>query len=82
MLHPAVGKAEAVCFLQEQWGIGPRETLAIGDNWNDREMIESAGLGFVMGNAPGEMLALGLPAVPTNDEDGVARTIEEHVLDA
>jgi hydroxymethylpyrimidine pyrophosphatase-like HAD family hydrolase len=82
VLHPAVGKAEAVCFLQERWGVGPRETLAIGDNWNDREMIEAAGLGFVMGNAPGEMLALGLPAAPTNDEDGVARTIEEHVLDA
>jgi hydroxymethylpyrimidine pyrophosphatase-like HAD family hydrolase len=82
VLHPAVGKAEAVCFLQERWSIDPRETLAIGDNWNDRGMIESAGLGFVMGNAPEEMLALGLRAVATNDDDGVARTIEEHVLDA
>ena len=80
VLHPAVGKAEALGFLQGRWGIAASETLAIGDNWNDREMVERAGLGFVMGNAPREMLALGLPALPTNDEDGVARAIEEHVL--
>jgi hydroxymethylpyrimidine pyrophosphatase-like HAD family hydrolase len=82
VLHPAVGKAEALAFLQERWGIGAAETLAIGDNWNDREMIGAAGLGFLMGNAPEEMLKLGLRALPTNDEDGVARAIEEHVLDA
>jgi hypothetical protein len=80
VLHPAVGKAEALGFLQERWGIAPSETLAIGDNWNDREMVEKAGLGFVMGNADPELLALGLPVLPTNEEDGVAWAIEEHVL--
>jgi hypothetical protein len=82
VLHPAVGKAEALGFLQERWSIAASETLAIGDNWNDREMVERAGLGFVMGNADPELLALGLPVLPTNEEDGVARAIEEHVLDA
>jgi hydroxymethylpyrimidine pyrophosphatase-like HAD family hydrolase len=80
VLHPAVGKAEALSFLQECWGITPSQTLAIGDNWNDREMVERSGLGFVMGNADPDLLALGLPVLPTNDEDGVARAIEEHVL--
>jgi hypothetical protein len=80
VLNPAVGKAEALSFLQEGWGIAPAETLAIGDNWNDREMVERSGLGFVMGNADPDLLALGLPVLPTNDEDGVARAIEEHVL--
>jgi hydroxymethylpyrimidine pyrophosphatase-like HAD family hydrolase len=82
VLHPEVGKAEALGFLQVRWGITPSETLAIGDNWNDREMVERAGLGFVMGNADPELLALGLPVLPTNEEDGVARAIEEHVLGA
>ncbi len=82
VLHPAVGKAEALGFLQERWGIAASETLAIGDNWNDREMVERAGLGFVMGNADPELLALGLPVLPTNEEDGLARAIEEHVLGA
>jgi Cof subfamily protein (haloacid dehalogenase superfamily) len=80
VLHPAVGKAGAVGFLQDRWRIAPSETLAIGDNWNDREMVERSGLGFVMGNADPELLALGLPALPSNDEDGVARAIEDHVL--
>ncbi len=82
VLHPDVGKAEALSFLQECWGIAPAETLAIGDNWNDREMVERSGLGFVMANADPELLALGLPVLPSNDEDGVARAIEEHVLRA
>jgi hydroxymethylpyrimidine pyrophosphatase-like HAD family hydrolase len=80
VLDASVGKAEALGFLQERWGIAPAETLAIGDNWNDREMVEKSGRGFVMGNADPELLALGLAALPTNDEDGVAHAIEEHVL--
>jgi hydroxymethylpyrimidine pyrophosphatase-like HAD family hydrolase len=82
VLDASVGKAEALGFLQERWGITSSETLAIGDNWNDREMVEKAGRGFVMGNADPGLLALGLCALPTNDQDGVAHAIEEHVLRA
>ena len=82
VLHPGVGKAEALGFLQGRWGIAASETLAVGDNWNDREMVERAGLGFVMGNADPDLIALGLPVLPANDDDGVARAIEEHVLAA
>jgi Cof subfamily protein (haloacid dehalogenase superfamily) len=80
VLHPAVGKQAALGFLQGRWAISPAETLAIGDNWNDRAMVEAAGRGFVMGNADPQLLALGLPVLPTNDEDGVAQAIEAHVL--
>lgn len=80
VLHPAVGKAGAVAFLQERWGISPAETLAAGDNWNDEEMIARAGKGFVMGNAPPALREMGWPVLPTNDADGVAHAIEVHVL--
>ena len=80
VIAPGVGKAQALAFLQERFGIAPRHTLAIGDNWNDRAMLEEAGFGFVMGNADPEMHRLGLPVLPTNDEDGVAIAVEEHVL--
>jgi Cof subfamily protein (haloacid dehalogenase superfamily) len=80
VVDPTVGKAEALAFVQGRWGIAAEETLAIGDNWNDREMIAAAGRGFVMGNADPELLALGLPMLPSNDEDGVAWALEEHVL--
>ncbi len=82
VIDPAVGKAEALDFLQARWGIAAAETLAIGDNWNDREMVARAGIGFVMANADPELLALGMPVLPSNDEDGVALAIEEHVLSA
>ena len=80
VLDPGVGKADALAFLQQRWGITAAETLAIGDNWNDRSMLEAAGCGLLMGNAPSELLKLGLPVLPTNDEDGVAHSIETHVL--
>ena len=80
VLAPLGGQGGGARLPAGALGHRPSETLAIGDNWNDREMVERAGLGFVMGNADPELLALGLPALPTNDEDGVAHAIEEHVL--
>lgn len=80
ILERSVGKAEALAFLQERWRVSPAETLAIGDNWNDREMLERAGLGLVMGNAEPGMRALGLPVLPSSDEDGVAVAIEKFIL--
>jgi hydroxymethylpyrimidine pyrophosphatase-like HAD family hydrolase len=80
VLAAGVSKAAALGFLQERWGVTAAETLAIGDNWNDHEMLEQAGLGLVMGNADPEMHRLGLGVLPTNDEDGVAVAIEEHLF--
>jgi hydroxymethylpyrimidine pyrophosphatase-like HAD family hydrolase len=82
VIDPAVGKAEALGFLQSRWGVAAAETLAIGDNWNDRDMVARAGIGFVMANADPELLALGMPVLPSNDDDGVALAIEEYVLGA
>jgi hypothetical protein len=80
VLAGGVGKAEALAFVRARWGITAAETLAIGDNWNDHEMLEQAGLGLVMGNADPELRRSGLPVLPTNDEDGVAVAIEAHLL--
>ena len=51
MLHKDVGKAATVEFLSVRLGIASHEVMAIGDNWNDRALLESAGRGIVMGNA-------------------------------
>jgi len=82
VLNPTVGKAEALAFLRQGWGLHARETLAIGDNWNDHEMLKQAGLGLVMGNADPATLRLGLPVLPRNDQDGVAVALERHILNA
>lgn len=80
VLAPGVNKAEAVAYLQQRWRVTFEETLAVGDNWNDREMLQEAGLGMVMGNADPGLRALGFPVLPTNDEDGVAVAVEKYVL--
>jgi Cof subfamily protein (haloacid dehalogenase superfamily) len=80
VLHPEVGKASAVAFFQARYGFAAAETAAIGDNWNDREMLERAGYGFVMGGGDPKLLELGLPVLPSSDEDGVAVAIEAHLL--
>jgi hydroxymethylpyrimidine pyrophosphatase-like HAD family hydrolase len=80
VMAAGVAKGEAVRFFEARWGLDASSTLAIGDNWNDRSMLEGAGLGFLMGNADPAMHRLGLPVLPTNEDDGVAVAIEEHVL--
>lgn len=81
VVAPSVDKAEALHFLCSRWGVAVASVLAIGDNWNDRRMLLTAGRGCVMGNAEPGLRALGLEVLPGNDEDGVAHAIERHVLD-
>ena len=75
-----VDKSEALQFLCDRFKVGMNESLAIGDNWNDRSMLLCAGLGCVMANADPDLRSLGLQEVPGNDEDGVAYAIERFVL--
>jgi hydroxymethylpyrimidine pyrophosphatase-like HAD family hydrolase len=62
-------------------GFAREEVMAIGDNFNDREMLEFAGLPIVMGNSVPELKALGWRETLSNDEGGVAAAIQEHALD-
>ncbi len=80
VLDPRVGKAGALRFLCEHMRVPLEATLAIGDNWNDREMLLEAGQGLVMGNAAPELLGLGLPVLPGNGEDGLAVGVERYIL--
>jgi hydroxymethylpyrimidine pyrophosphatase-like HAD family hydrolase len=54
--------------------------MALGDNLNDVEMLEAAGLSVVMGNAVPALLARGWSVTATNDEAGVAEAIRQFVL--
>ncbi len=54
--------------------------MAIGDNFNDLEMLNLAGRPVVMGNSAPDLLSLarsrGWEIAPGNDQDGVAQMIE------
>ncbi|AGK96179.1 Cof-type HAD-IIB family hydrolase [Clostridium pasteurianum] len=73
-------KTSAISVLKEKFGIDRDEILAMGDNYNDMDMIEYAGLGIAMGNAPDKVKRCANKIALTNDEDGVAEAIREFVL--
>lgn len=75
-----VSKGNALRELARRLGIDRRHILAVGDWDNDLEMIEFAGLGVAMGNAPERVRNAAAKVTTSNDEDGVAGVIEEHVL--
>lgn len=80
LTHPEVSKGKAIEWLARHWGIEREEVIAIGDQDNDRSMIEWAGLGVAMGNAIESVKAMADYVAPTAAEDGVAVVIERFVL--
>ena len=65
----------------ERWahyrGIPREQVMAIGDNFNDLEMLAFAGAPFIMGNACEELKSRGWPVTHSNDQNGVAAAIEQ-----
>ena len=72
ILASGTGKWPALRRLALAEGIAPHEIAAVGDDRNDVDLIESAGLGIAMGNAVPEVLAVADLVVSANDRDGVA----------
>ena len=73
-------KADALRFLMEKFSLSPNNIMACGDNPNDLEMINFAGIGIAMGNAE-EIVKKSADFVTlSNAEDGVAFAIEKYVL--
>lgn len=80
VLRPGISKGATLEGWARRQGYQRSEVMAIGDNWNDREMLEFAGTPVLMGNAVDELKAFGWAATESNDEFGVARAIERYVL--
>lgn len=80
LLPRGVNKGWALSQLAKHLGVDRRETMAIGDNWNDVAMFEWAAQAIVMGNAAQELRTLaktsGWKQAPANDQDGVAVVLE------
>ncbi|MDP4150439.1 MAG: Cof-type HAD-IIB family hydrolase [Bacteroidota bacterium] len=77
VMEPAASKANAVRMLIARMNIPREQTIAIGDNFNDREMIEFAGMGVAMGNAPDEIKAVADYVTDSNNNDGVRKALEK-----
>jgi HAD superfamily hydrolase (TIGR01484 family) len=73
-------KGTTLAAWAERQGIGRSDIMAVGDNFNDLEMLEFAGRPVVMGNAVAELKDRGWPVTGTNDEGGLAEAIWRYVL--
>jgi Cof subfamily protein (haloacid dehalogenase superfamily) len=83
VLHPEASKGAGLAAVAREQGVAADEVMAVGDNFNDLEMLEYAGTGVLMGNASPALLERGsFHLTATNDEDGVAEAIERFVLNA
>jgi Cof subfamily protein (haloacid dehalogenase superfamily) len=79
--NASVNKGTAVRYLAEELlGLQLANVMAIGDNFNDVEMLESVGLGVAMGNAPAGVQAIAQWVAPSVEEDGAAVAIEKFLL--
>ncbi|WP_028987103.1 Cof-type HAD-IIB family hydrolase [Thermicanus aegyptius] len=71
-----ISKAYGLKVLSAALGISPSEIIAIGDNYNDLEMFQFAGLSIAMANAPQEVKNRAKYVTRSNDEDGIAFAIQ------
>jgi len=81
ILPPNSSKGSGVEKLASINGIDRANIMAIGDNFNDLEMLEFAGVPVVMGNADPSLLERNeFDKTLSNDEGGVAAAVEKFIL--
>ena len=80
VLEPRCSKGAALEEWARRRGFARDDVMAIGDNLNDREMLDAVGLPVVMGNSVPELKRQGWRETLTNDENGVAAAIRAYAL--
>jgi hydroxymethylpyrimidine pyrophosphatase-like HAD family hydrolase/predicted phosphodiesterase len=73
-------KLNAVLLLAEKWDIELHEIAAFGDDYNDIEMLKNCGVGVAVANALDDVKVVADYVCDSNDDDGVAKWLEENVL--
>jgi Cof subfamily protein (haloacid dehalogenase superfamily) len=74
-MDKSVDKSTAIAKILEREGHSFEESISFGDGFNDEGMLDAAGVGLIMGNAPENLKSKlsHLEVISTNNEDGVAR---------
>lgn len=80
LLPKNTNKWSAIETLIYKLNIKPNEVIAIGDNFNDIDMIKNAGLGVAMNNGSPVAKEVADVVAPSNDKDGVAVVLEQYIL--
>jgi len=79
IMHRDATKAKAIYEIAQRWGISQSEIVAFGNDYNDIEMLQECGIGIVVSNAADEIKNVADFVCDTNDNDGVAKWIEENL---
>jgi len=74
-----VDKWYTIEYLMNQLNIRKEEVMTIGDNVNDKIMLENAGCGVAMGNSAPYIKDIADIVVVDNNQDGVAEAIEQKI---
>jgi Cof subfamily protein (haloacid dehalogenase superfamily) len=77
---PDATKGRALAWRAEQMGLTRDEVMAVGDNFNDLDMLEFAGTAVVMGNAVPGLKERGWEVTGHQNEAGLAQAIEQFAL--
>jgi Cof subfamily protein (haloacid dehalogenase superfamily) len=80
VMHPEASKGNALRKLSGMLGIPREQVLAIGNYYNDIDMLRFAGLGIAMANSPEEVKEAADEVTVSNNEDGVRAALLKHVL--
>ncbi len=75
VMSPTADKGHALREVQAALGIGPEQTVAFGDYFNDVGMLDAARWSFAMDNAHPEVRAHARYVAPSNNDNGVVRTL-------
>jgi Cof subfamily protein (haloacid dehalogenase superfamily) len=78
--HPQATKGQAITALVKHLGIERSQVMAVGDSYNDLDMLQYAGIGVAMGNARPAIQQQANYVTKSNDEDGVAEAFYKFVL--
>jgi len=80
LVHEKATKGNALKELADSMGIPYDQVIAIGNYYNDVEMIELAGLGIAMGNSPDDLKKIAQDVTVSNNENGVAQALMKYCL--
>jgi len=73
-------KWNGIKYMLSYYGISPNDCVYFGDDNDDMEPIKNCGIGVAVSNAIPSVLAIADKIADSNDEDGVARFVEENIL--
>jgi hypothetical protein len=81
IMPAGASKTSAINCLQQKFNVDRSEIIAMGDNFNDIDMLKYSGVGIAMGNAPEDVKKHANDVTLTNDEDGVAEALKRYIKD-